>query len=94
MNDHFNDVKHRALLFQTGNLTGKLDDLEAEHVKNQIINLNPSGNINDLWMEYLDEVGITDGQYNDRITWWLKSQSHEGDDINQLWLSYYESLLP
>ena len=96
MNDHFNDVKHAALVFQTGVISDHISDAELAHVHNQIINPTKNGHIGGAWHQYWTEQGIEAGHYNDRAKLFIKQvlPLEESEDINQLWLSYWTSLLP
>ena len=94
--DHFNDIKHQALLWQNGKVTGSMDDEELIFVHNQIINPTPSGQINDAWVEHFDELGIPAGSFNDRAENFIRVilPLSEAETLTELWYDYWTSLLP
>ena len=97
MDNHFNDIKHKALLYQTGHLTGKLDDLESEYIKNLIVGPAGASQVNDLWDALFDQIGIPSGSFNNRAEDYILNYAGvlpESPDMNGLWLAYWESLQP
>ena len=96
MNDQLNDIKLKALLFQNGNLTGQIDDEEYTFVQNQIVNPNKSSHINEAWSQLWTESGIPAGAYNERAEAFIRQALPltTAEDMNALWLEYWEGLLP
>lgn len=58
-----NEYKIAALETLTTN-TGNVQDLELEWL--QTVTGETEGTINDLWMQYLEDLGYTTGNLNDR----------------------------
>ena len=93
---HLNGIKHAALIFQTGVITDHISDAELSYVHSLIINPNKSSHINEAWSQLWTESGIPAGAYNDRARAYIRQvlPATDADDINALWLAYWESLLP
>ena len=96
MDNSFDDIKHAALLFQNGRLSGKIDDEELIYVHNQIISPLKQNDINGAWHQWWDELGIPNEGYNDRAEAYIRSvlPLTEAEDMNSLWLELWTSLLP
>ena len=93
---HFNDIKHAALIFQTGVITDHISDAELSYVHSLIVNPSKQSHIGGAWNQLWTESGIPAGAYNDRAVAFIRQvlPATDADDMNAYWLSYWESLLP
>lgn len=81
---HRNDDKYAELLTLTGETGGHIDDLEHAWLLSVVT--TPAGeHINDLWMRYFIEQGITDAQYNDAIYAYLLSVGVPAATVPDMW---------
>ena len=86
------DEKHRALKTLTL-VDGTVNDMEVEWLKGAIVAPIISGQLEDLWDQYWDELLVVAGQHNDRAFAWLGGLGHLQPTLNERWLSYWAAVV-
>jgi hypothetical protein len=83
---HRGDCKHTALLTNTGEVTGHVDDLEQLWLETET---GSTGNVNDLWMEVFLANGATSGDFNDAAYEFLLSIGTTAAALPDMWTEFW-----
>jgi hypothetical protein len=83
---HRGDCKHTALLTNTGEITGHVDDLEQLWLETET---GSTGNVNDLWMEIFLANGATSGDFNDAADEFLQFIGVTAAALPDMWTEFW-----
>jgi hypothetical protein len=83
---HRGDCKHTALLTNTGEVTGHVDDLEQLWLETQT---GSTGNVNDLWMEVFLANGATSGDFNTAAYEFLLGIGTTAAALPDMWTEFW-----
>jgi hypothetical protein len=83
------DCKHSALLAQTGQATGHVDDLEQSYLETQTGN---TGDVNALWLEFFQANGASSGDFNTAAYQFLIASGIPAGALPDMWTQYWCNL--
>jgi len=86
----YQDTKHIALRSLSGG-TGNVRDMEAAWLKAAT---SSSGATQDLWHQYLDDLNIPGGQFQDRVRVYFTMIGIPVSDMNEMWKQFWLQFYP